>query len=586
MTDYLWSGNDRLVVSLAEDFGGGEAPIPTGELVAFNADGSNQEYLFGFRGGVPSGTAALGSRIGKGRAVNAFGLPIRSLPNDPAHILILARTFLADVDDGRTTAYRLDVRDGKFDQGVSAPVSGPVSFVADDTGFVRYAVGSNDTIRLRAYARSPAQPDWKELPVPAGTNARPLFLSRDSQRVFLSSDEGGEYDCLVEQNLVDGTRKRLACDEGSDLIDVIPSFDGNEPVAARFQDGRQDLRLLDTDNPSRAKLAELLKAFPGQHVRIVSSTRDGSKAIVLVDGDRNPGDYYLFQTGSLKADYLVGRSAWLDPDTMPARQPIAFKARDGQRIRGYLTVPPGRDARRLPLIVHPHGGPLLAEDNWDFDAESAALASRGYAVLQVNFRGSGGYGRSFVEAGKRGWATTMIDDIVDGARWAIEQGHADPERVGIYGASYGGDAALMCGVREPALFRSVASFAGVTDLPRWKADSDAADTRRGRNYLDEFIGVTDDGLRAASPLSQIDKLRAPVFIAHGEDDRRVPLSQAKELRKALKKADHEHEWLTFDGEGHGLYKPENRALLLTRVIAFFDRTLPPAGAAAEKPAAP
>ena len=158
-------------------------------------------------------------------------------------------------------------------------------------------------------------------------------------------------------------RSALAVD-GSDLIDVIPSFDGNEPVAARFQDGRQEVRLLDTGNPSRAKLAELLKAFPGQHVRITSSTRDGSKAIVLVDSDRNPGDYYLFETASLKADYLVGRSAWLDPDTMPVRQPIEFKARDGQRIRGYLTLPPGREAKGLPLIVHPHGGPFQIADGF------------------------------------------------------------------------------------------------------------------------------------------------------------------------------------------------------------------------------
>ena len=170
--DYLWASNERLVVSLAEDFGGGEEPIWTGELVAFNADGTNQEYLFGFRGGVASGTAALGSRLGKGRTVNARGLAIRSLPNDPDHILIQARNFGADADDGRTTAYRLSVRDGKIDRGVAAPISGWVRFVADDTGFVRYAVGEDDRSRVRSFARSPEKPEWAELPVPAGTTAR------------------------------------------------------------------------------------------------------------------------------------------------------------------------------------------------------------------------------------------------------------------------------------------------------------------------------------------------------------------------------------------------------------------------------
>jgi len=574
VTDYLWASGNRLVISLAENFGSRESPIPTGEMIAFNADGSNMQYLFGFRGGLPSGTRALGSRLGKeGRATNGFGIPIRSLPNDPEHILIQAKTFAVNADSGRTAAYRMSVLDGKLGPGLAAPMNGDVRFVADDDGFVRYATGSDERNVSRSYSRTPEQPQWAELPVPAGSYTVPLFLSNDGQRVFLTSNEGGNYNCLIELQLDDGARKPLACDDGSDLIDIILSFDSNEPVAARFQDGRQDVHLLATDNPSRAKLAELLKAFPGQHVRLSSTTRDGSKAIVLVDSDRNPGDYYLFETATLKADYLVGRSAWLDPAAMPERRPIEFKARDGQRIRGYLTLPSGLDARQLPLIVNPHGGPFDVEDGWGFDPDTAALAARGYAVLQINFRGSGGYGRAFVAAGKRGWATTMIDDLADGTHWAIEQGYADPARVGIYGASYGGYAALMSGIREPNLFRAIATFAGVSDLLTWKADSDVSGRRSGRNYIDDFIGATDEGLRAASPSSYIELLKAPVFIAHGDVDQRVPFSQAKALRRALKEADHPHEWLAFEGEGHGIFKPENRTLFLTRLIAFFDRTL-------------
>lgn len=576
ITDYLWASDKRLVVSLAENFGGVEKPEPTGEMIAFDADGSNQQYLFGYRGEDLSGTRSIRSRIKMGRASNAFGFPIRSLPKDPAHILVQTRTFDSEADDGKTSAYRMSVLDGKLDHELVAPISGWLHFVADSDGFVRYAVGRDERNVLRSFVRTPDKPAWSELPVPAGTSAQPMFLSNDGQRVFLRSDEGGDYDCLVEQRLDDGARKAMACDEGSDLLDVIPSFDSDEPVAVRFHDGRQDVRLLDADHPSRAKLAELLKAFPGQHVRLNSATRDGSKVVVLVDSDRNPGDYYLFDTTTMKADYLVGRSAWLDPETMPERRPIEFKARDGQRIRGYLTLPLGLEAKRLPLVVNPHGGPFNIEDGWGFDAESAALASRGYAVLQINFRGSGGYGRAFIESGKRGWATTMIDDLADGTRWAIEQGYADPARIGIYGASYGGYAALMSGIREPELFRGVVTFVGVFDLLMWKADTDVSDRRRGRNYIDEFVGATDDSLRAASPSSYVERLKAPVFIVHGENDHRVPFNQAKELRKALKKAGHPHEWLAIEGEGHGFFKPENRTQFLTRLIAFFDRTLAPA----------
>lgn len=573
---YLWASEERLVVSLAENFGDLEAPLATGEMLAFNADGSQQQYLFGFRGAPTSGSGGIGVRPGIARRVVAYGYPIRSLPKDPEHILIGVEDFGATAEKEKPAVFRMSVRNGMLDQQLTAPIKGSVRFVADDDGFVRYATGADEHFQPHSYSRTPEQPAWAELPIPAGSTTQPLFLSNDNRRVFLRSDEGGSYDCLVEQQLDSGARKTLACDDSSDLLGVISAFDGDEPIAVRFQEGRQDVRLLDTGNPSRNKLATLLKAFPGQHVGISSATRDGSKAVVLVNSDRNPGTYYLFDTEAIKAVQLVSRNAWLNPADMPERRPIEFKARDGQRIRGYLTLPRGLEAKHLPLVVNPHGGPFHVNDSWSHDTEAAALASRGYAVLQINFRGSGGYGRAFVDAGKRNWATTMIDDIVDGTRWAIEQGLADPGRIGIYGGSYGGYAALMGGIREPDLFRSVATFAGVFDLEKLKADSDIAESRSGRSYINEFIGATNDSLRAASPSSHLDRLKAPVFIAHGEEDLRVPFNQATALRKALKKADHPHEWLAVEGEGHGFFKPENRTLFLTRLIAFLDRTLAPA----------
>lgn len=520
--DYLWASNERLVVCLAEDFGERESPVTTGEMLAFNADGSDPRYLFGYRG-----SPMLGSRPGRGRGMTAYGFPIRSLPKDSEHILIRVKDFGADADSGKSVVYRMSVLDGKLDQKLVAPIGGTMRFVADDDGFVRYATGVDEHNRSRSYSRLPEQPAWSELPVPAGTSARPMFLSNDNQRVFLSSDEGRDYECLVEQQLAGGARKLLACDDSSDLTSIMTSFDGDEPIAVSFQDGRQDVRLLDTDNPSRAKLAMLLKAFPGQHVWLSSVTRDGSKAIVLIDSDRNPGNYYLFDAVAAEAIPLFDRMTWLKPETMPERRPVEFKARDGQRIRGYLTLPRGLQAKQLPLVVNPHGGPFYVRDDWSFDSEAAAIASRGYAVLQINFRGSAGYGRAFADAGKRGWATTMIDDLADGTRWAIEQGYADPARIGIYGASYGGYAALMSGIREPELFRSVVTFAGVFDLPKFKADSDISERRSGRNYIDEFVGATEASLRAASPSSYIDRLKAPVFIVHGEEDERVPFNRQR-----------------------------------------------------------
>ncbi len=576
---YLWASDRRLVVSLAKDSDYLDRPAATGELIAFDVDGSNQQYLFGYLAAYAESDALTGTLQVFGKKKFAAATPIRALPNDPQHILISVHAWDGDDDPGLANVYRMDVATGKLDRSLAAPKAGPAYFLADDDGFVRFSVGQEGSEwRGLAFSRAPDKPEWKQLAIPPGgesSSITPLFLSRDSGRVFLKSRDDGDFECLVEQNLVSGVRRRLACDIESDLVDALPSFDRDEPILVRFAAGREESRLLENGNPGREKLADLIKAFPGQNVLPVSVTRDGTKAIVLVNSDRNPGDYYLFDTAKLEADYLVGRSNWLDPDGMPERRPIEYRARDGQRIHGYLTLPPGRKAKYLPLVVNPHGGPFGTHDEWQFDPESAALATRGYAVLQMNFRGSDGFGGTFAKAGKRGWATTMVDDITDGTRWAVEQGYADPARIAIYGTSYGGYAALMSAIREPDLYRCVTTYAGLFDLPTWKSDSDVATRRSGRRYIDDFIGADEKSLREASPSNYIDRLKIPVLIVHGTDDERVPFSQAKQLRWALDQRDHPYEWLVKGGEGHGFYRLENRPDFLTRLVAFLDLYLAP-----------
>ncbi len=263
---------------------------------------------------------------------------------------------------------------------------------------------------------------------------------------------------------------------------------------------------------------------------------------------------------------------WIDPRQMAEQRAVEFKARDGQAIHGLLTLPPGVPAHKLPLVVNPHGGPFGIMDSWGWSREPQLLASRGYAVLQVNFRGSGGYGAGFESAGRQGWDTVMIDDITDATHWAVQQGFADASRICIYGASYGGYAALMSALREPDLYRCVIGYAGVYDLPRLRRDSDIAETAQGRRFMNEFIG-DDKRLKAASPLTYIDRLKAAVMIVHGEEDKRAPFSQAKALRGALDERHYPYEWLTKPDEGHGFYEEANLMELYTRLLAFLDRNI-------------
>ena len=224
-------------------------------------------------------------------------------------------------------------------------------------------------------------------------------------------------------------------------------------------------------------------SFPGDIVYPVSTSQDGSKSVLYVYSDRDPGGYYLFDVKSMEISPIGAVIDGIVPEQMGERRLISFRARDGILLRGILTIPPGVDPKSLPLVVHPHGGPLGAADSWRWDADSQLLASHGYAVLQINFRGSGGYGRSFFNAGSRAWNTGMINDITDGTRWVEAQGIADPKRVCIYGASYGGYAALMSSLREPDLYRCTIDFAGIYDMNLQTATTDTTQSEQGSELL-------------------------------------------------------------------------------------------------------
>ncbi|MDR3417750.1 MAG: S9 family peptidase [Nevskia sp.] len=597
---YSWVGPHRLVVESAYPSDLLDMPGRTGELVGFDADGGNVSYLFGYLG-----AAEVGTHLHQVGITRGWASVIDPLSEDPHHAVIAVDDFpnlysadrsasaLADVQI--TTSYRLNVDNGMLDHKLAAPIRGYSHFLADAAGAVRYSVGYDEHHRLVTHYMDAGASDWTAVNAGDLSNAEviPLRFSADGARVYLDSDEGGDRRCLVEHELKSGQRRKLSCDAAADLGDVFFSA-GREPLAALYLDDMPRLKLLDSGNPMRARLEMLQKAFPGRVVKPVSQTTDGSKMVLLVYSDRDPGAYYLFDSASMKAAFLMAQREAIDPEQMSERRPVQFKARDGQTLHGYLTLPRGREPKNLPLVVHPHGGPFRVADQWRWDADSQLLASRGYAVLQINFRGSGGYGRQFVDAGKQHWDSAMIDDISDGTRWAIQQGIADPARACIYGASYGGYAALMGAVSEPDLYKCAIGYAGVYDLNLWQHDSDVAESRSGRTYIEDFVGATPERLKQASPLTHIDRLKAAVMIVHGEEDQRVPFSQAQALRKALDERHLPYEWLSKPGAGHGFNSPGNREELYTRLLAFLNRNIgeaaagkadaPPAeaGAAAQK----
>ncbi|MGH8442055.1 MAG: alpha/beta hydrolase family protein [Nevskiaceae bacterium] len=572
---YWWVGPERVIATIATRGGPLDQPAWTGELYAMNIDGSHKQYLFGYRGAQQVGTHIKGVQ-----KEYASASMVDPLVDDPLHALVAIFPWGVSAEGLGTPIERLNVHNGKRKRVAYVSGYSGVAVANDRAGRVRMAASMDQRSRFRLFAASSDGSSLAPVEHPGGApeNLDLYDASADGSSVYLVSNVPGGRVCLREYRF-EGGFKDLECAESGAVGTPLFSLDDDKPIGLRLGDLPGQVRYFDSQHPDSRLLQSLEKAFSGQRVIVTSSTSDGKKVIVHVSSDRNPGDYYLVDRQTRKADYLLSNRSWIEPSLMAPVQPISYRTRDGVTIEGFLTSRAGQGAKKSPLVLMPHGGPHGVRDYWGWDYEAQLLASRGYSVLQVNFRGSGGYGPAHKEAGYRKWGTLMQDDLTDAVRWAIGQGLADPNRICIMGGSYGGYAALMSSTREPDLYRCAIGFAGVYDLVEQAQDSDIRDSVLGRNSLQKSLGDDEALMREQSPITHIAKLKIPVLIAHGTADRRVPFSQAKLLRKALEKHHKPYEWMEFMGEGHGLTNEENREAYLTKVVEFLDKHIGPAAAA-------
>ncbi len=582
VNDFWWVAPDRVMYTVAVHFGSIVNPSGTGELFTVKADGSESNIIFGLRvSSIVTGSAIDTSAVGE----RATGELVSVLSGDPEHAVIASYPWSerAGAQDVFPATYRIDLRNGRKTPLVSAPVRG-ASFVADHAGVVRFAyAGVAGGASRRVFYRKGATDAWEAVvdeKTPAAETFIPIMFDRANASVYV--------DCLGDQGLGGicrwdlATRKlqKLWSARDSSQAELVRTFDGLDAFAIRTSAGRPATVLLDKSAPEAAVLVALIKQFPGVDVEIVNASTDGSKVVFLAHGDDDPGVYYLYDAASKKVTRLLERRPWIKPQQMAHMEPISLKARDGLTLHGYLTRPLGKEeARNLPLVVLVHGGPFGIWDNWDWDADVQLLASRGYAVLQVNFRGSGGYGYEFMRAGYREWGGKMQDDLTDATHWAVEQGIADPRKLCIYGASYGGYAALNAVVKEPDLYRCAIGYVGIYDLRQWVSDTDIAKSRSGPEFIDSHIGNDAADLWERSPLAHADRIKAKVMLVVGGADERVPKSQGEAMRAALIKNKNEPEWIYERTEGHGFYTESDVAELDEKLLAFLGRQIGPAAAA-------
>lgn len=578
ITSLVWANDERITYSVAKQEGALSQPQGRGEVFAMNADGSHAEVLV-------SQLGAQVSRAGKRQAGLVYARVVDRFEESPKEVLIQTSPYRFSDAGGRSSVpesklERLNVMDGHRRVVATAPV-GQADFYTDSRDQVRFADGSDVNNRTRLYHRIDASSEWQLVNDQSRTSlsVTPIGFAPGDRIAYLLSERAGKPDAIYSYDTANGERKLVAEDDNSDPWDILYSPFDESPFGVVYMDGLPRVEYFDPGNPATKLHRSLQASFPGLVVTLGRATDDGGKGLFFVNGDRVPGDIYLFDYKAKRADFLMAANAEIDPEQMAARKPVSLKARDGMPLHGYLTLPNGSDGRNLPLVINPHGGPMGIADDWLFDSDAQLLASRGYAVLQVNFRGSDNHGRDFIAAGYHQWGRAMQDDLTDATRWAIEQGVADPERICIYGASYGAYAALMGAVREPGLYRCAAGNVGVYDLEMmYKEDARSHDSYR--EYMDRTMGA--DNLAAISPNLLAERITIPVLLTAGDSDLTAPPGHTRKMRDALEKLGKPVEAKIYFGEGHGFYEPENRLDFYTRLLAFLDRNI---GAKAA-PAAP
>lgn len=559
---FFWKGNDRIV---------------------FEADVSgNESYFIGSTDltGRQVLRIAESQRIDNNLTGDFAGI-IGQLPLDPERIAVIG-FFAGNIDNalfvgGAPVIARLNVRN----RGLS-----PLLEIRDSDRHVAFVFDQRGTLRLRSRLEG-ATLLWEHRRADGDRFQRvaqhpfhgyaetwvPQAFAADHVTLWLISREEHDRGALYALNTETFERgPPLFVPPEGEITELIPSRDRTRLLGVRYEAERERHHWFDA---ARGALqAKLAGTFTGCDVRITSVSDDESVALIWAGHDREPGVYYVLdqRAGSLTQ---FKRTRDLDPARLSPRRPIHYVARDGLTIHGYLTLPRDTAGRNLPLVIHPHGGPFGVRDSWGFDNDAQFLASRGYAVLQPNYRGSGGYGREFINRGRQQWGRAMQDDLSDAVKWAIDQGIADPARVAIYGASYGGYASLIGAMLTPDLYACAVNYVGAADLEITfkQRGEDAWRTGDDFSYQREWVGATRAYRDTTSPINLVERIAVPTLHAYGAQDPRVKIDHWSRLEPLLKQHRKEYQAIVEGRQGHGFRNPDASISFYAALETFLAKNL-------------
>jgi dipeptidyl aminopeptidase/acylaminoacyl peptidase len=551
---YRWAGDDRLLLSIGKtDLVMGEEIYVT-RLVAVDLKNSQANFIG------KKGSGIVGDDV------------IYQDPDGKSLLLSLQATIYE-----YPSVYRVDLETAKLTR-IVRPKENVWDWFADNRGTVRVGIGREGKNQWVWY-RKDQDADFEKILKRKRTEDEEngdidtFYLVFGSDKGYVVANKRtGRFGLYHYDFSTDSIGEPIFEHPKVDLESVSLADDG-ALRAVHYVDDRSRVEWFDAEMKTIQE--EIDKAMPGRMNRVVSHSADKSRMLVWTGSASDPGRYYLFGAADGVMKLLAKPYERVNTKALAPVKSVTYSARDGLELPAYLTLPLGREAKNLPLIIMPHGGPF-ARDEWAYDTWTQFLANRGYAVLQPNFRGSTGYGKAFVEKGDGQMGRGMQDDLDDGVKWLVDQGKVDPKRVCIMGASYGGYAAMWAAVRNPDVYQCAISFAGISDVAamlRYDRKLFSA-TRYYKNWREKIQGDKEFDLASVSPLRAVDRVGIPILIAHGGRDENVPPWQSKKLHDALTKANKPHEFVLYEDEGHGFEDPENAIDFLKRIEAFLKKYNP------------
>jgi len=554
-----WLNDTRVYASMVDKVGPLAQPRGTGFVFAQNVDGKKKTQL------LPTPARA-------GKAANYFGgfNIANKLEDDPKHILV-------NLFDGSKfgSVYKMNVFNSRLKRVARAAQEGG-QLVTDSDGIVRMSIGTKYDEKAgdwvtSIYYRDNNDADWELVDERDRKSGmfRPMSFTKDKKQLFVNTGTSIELFDPATKSMT----KVLELPGDATIDRSIFDLDYDNPtmVGVVRQPGYPVKEYIDSKHPDVQLYESLSAAFPNEWTRVAGSTKDNNKLLIAVSSDTRQLTYYMFDRKTNKLTFLLDTAPHRDRNLMAEMKPFSYIARDGLEIRGYLTLPKGNQ-KNLGLIQIIHGGPYGVRDSWGYHPEAHYFANLGYAVQQINYRGSGGRGSDFQFDAYRQMGMEMQDDLTDAVKWAVEEGIADPERVCIYGASYGGYAAMFGVVKEPDLYKCAVPYVGVYDIAIQKDKSDTRLSKGGKQFLHDAWNAYDpEFVKERSAIYHLDKLKAALLLVHGRMDKRVPVKNYDDLVDKLDEMGYPYESVVEDHEGHGFRDQENVYNLYRKVGKFFDK---------------